>query len=398
MLGAVAVFATLADAAFGAVSVSKSFLDPNGFVAGSNEVPITQVNQGDPVVLAVSVINSGGLVTAGTLTDNLPSGMTVASSANIQLSSGCGAANTSGTAAGGTVVTYSGGQIPALVGSNNGVCTIYVSVRVTGPTGTGTGSVATLINQIPANTGYVATDGGSLTVPPGNDGILAFTQIVALKSALEPDTNSAAGSVAPGNQLFYEVQLWNFAPTALTNVAVNDPLPLAGGAQSVFLTLPAPVFSGCTGSIVSANGGSSAQFNNILIPAGTGTGHTVCSIRFWIQLPNNWSASTPITNTIPAGNITENGNPFTQFTPTSVTTPEVDRLLVAKSTSLSPIFQGQTSTATTTLTNNNYANVTAASVLDSPIFDASVAYRSSWFGGLQRKIVERQSGYGALLS
>jgi large repetitive protein len=642
-------------AAQGAVSLSKSFLDPTGFVPGSSETPVTQVQQGDIVIVAITAINSGAIVTGGSITDLLPTGMVVANPSGVQRSAGCGSPVVTATPGSGSI-SYTNGQIPAAVGLDTGECTVYVRVRAIGPTTTSSGTVATLDNTIgsgdyrgveggspvsnvdpisvslqitklaplgvtktitpstlvmgqtgavsivisnpnagastaltsigenlpsrliatnttpqvscsaggspsaatnatasatsgnttitfPANTliaaggsctvtwtiratvdnnadtvetntipadsivnnralqsqvatadvfrrGSITTSkafypnpvranqsvtlsvvlqnltgftmssvsfndplqtngaGGTLTVAsgapttldcgaptitavPGSANITAsnitvapggfctinvpviasddgsypnatssitytssdpfvggprtlpgasstltvYDQVTGSKSAIEPDTASSAASVGPGNQLSYVVNISNYSASALTDIAVNDALPaaLAGAAQTTFLTTPAPTFSGCTGTVASASGASNAQFTSISIPAGVGADASICSIRFWIQLPNNWPVGTDVVNSIPLANITQAGAPFLQGSGLSASTPTVDRITIAKSVTASPIFQGAESTAVVTLYNNNFAPVTGVSIVDNPVFGATAA-------------------------
>ena len=73
------------------VTVGKTFLNASTFVQGVVEQPIGLVNQGDIVVLAVSALNNGALITGGSVTDNLPAGILIAANPNPLFSAGCSA-------------------------------------------------------------------------------------------------------------------------------------------------------------------------------------------------------------------------------------------------------------------------------------------------------------------
>ena len=330
-------------------------------LAGKSFSP-NPVRANQPVTLSITLQNGSAFdLSAVNFSDTFPSGMTSLGGAT---TSGCSPAGTITSASGSTSITGSGIGIPA-----NSTCTVTVSVQVNND-----GSYPNIINA-PGYTSANPDVSGPRTSGSPGDTLTAFDQVTASKSSQDPNNSAqSAGTVAPGNRMIYRVTINNYSLAVLNNVAITDPLPNSGGNQIVFLAAPAPVFSGCTGSVTSLDGASSASFNNISIPgAGAGPLPSVCVVEFTVQIPNGWPAGTPITNTIPNANITQGGSPFLQGGNPTVTNNTTDRITQSKSVSASPIFQGTTAVVTLTLTNNNFANVTNTSVVDSPIFGATAA-------------------------
>ena len=101
------------------VTVGKTFLNASTFVQGVVEQPIGLVNQGDIVVLAVSALNNGALITAGSVTDNLPAGILIAANPNPLFSAGCNAPIPAAVA-GGASYGYSGDRFPRWPGPCRG--------------------------------------------------------------------------------------------------------------------------------------------------------------------------------------------------------------------------------------------------------------------------------------
>ena len=108
------------------IAVAKAFLSSVGGPAAG------LVKQGDVVVLAITTLNDNTLVSAGSLTDTLPSGMVIAANPDVQFSAGCGPA-TATPAPGDTSLTFSNAEIPAAANSVTGQCTAYVNVQAVGP-------------------------------------------------------------------------------------------------------------------------------------------------------------------------------------------------------------------------------------------------------------------------
>jgi large repetitive protein len=313
---------------------------------------------GQVVQMTITLQNrSAAALSAVSFADPLPAAagggqMSVAGAAST--SAGCSPAGTITAATGATSVTGSGIGIAA-----GATCTVTVPVTVNND---GT------YNNTATNINYTSADpavGGPRVAAPASATLTAFDQVTASKSAQDPrNPNNAAGSVAPGNRVVYRISINNYTPAALANVAVNDPLPVSGGAQVTFVNPPAPVFTGCTGTVASAGGAPNAQFTGITIPAGAGANPSICVIEFTAQVPNNWPAGTAITNTIPSANITQNGTPFLQGANPSASSPSLNRLVAAKSIAPATVFQGDTALVTITLTNNDYAAMTGAAVND----------------------------------
>ena len=215
---------------------------------------------------------------------------------------------------------------------------------------------------------------GPNTVPAASANVTVYNALTMSKSARDPrNPANPAGNVAPGNLLAYRLTLNNYSTSAQAGVDVLDPLPVSGAAQVTFKATPAPVFSGCSGTTASIDGAAVAHFSGIAIPPAAGTSPSVCTITFYTQVPANWPVGTPISNTIPAGNVTSGGNGILQGNPPGTSSPTVARLTQSKTAAPTSIFQGQTSLTTITLTNNDYTDLTAASVNDTPLYAATGA-------------------------
>ena len=77
-LGACVLFAAsfASGQAMAAASVSKDFLQQITGPIGGAETPVVTVNRGDVVTMKIDVLNSANLLSGGSLTDTLPTGMT----------------------------------------------------------------------------------------------------------------------------------------------------------------------------------------------------------------------------------------------------------------------------------------------------------------------------------
>jgi uncharacterized repeat protein (TIGR01451 family) len=282
-----------------------------------------------------------------------------------------GAATTSGSCGGFSVGAAPGDTSITVASTSLGAgqsCTVTIPVTAsTDGVYANTTSTATYTSANPA----IA---GPNTVPAASANVTVYNALTMSKSAQDPrNPSNPAGSVAPGNLLAYRLTLNNYSTSPQAGVDVIDPLPVSGAAQVTFKAAPAPVFSGCTGSTSSADGASTAHFSAIAIPAASGTSPAVCTITFYTQVPANWPVGTPISNTIPGGNVTSGGSGILQGNPPGTTSPTVARLTQTKTTAPASIYQGQTALTTITLTDNDYTDLTAAAIDDTPIYAATGA-------------------------
>ena len=282
-----------------------------------------------------------------------------------------GAATTSGSCANFLVgVVLGTGDVTVTATSLGAGQTCTVTVPVTASTDGAYANTTSPTTYTSANPAIA----GPNTVPAASANVTVYNALTMAKSAQDPrNTANPAGNVAPGNLLAYRLTLNNYATSPQAGVDVVDALPVSGAAQVTFKATPAPVFSGCTGASVSLDGSAVAHFSTIAIPAAVGTSPSVCTITFYTQIPANWPVGTPISNTIPAGNVTSGGNGILQGNPPGTSSPTVARLTQTKTDAPTSIFQGQTSLTTITLTNNDYTDLTAASVDDTPIYAATTA-------------------------
>jgi LPXTG-site transpeptidase (sortase) family protein len=219
-------------------------------------------------------------------TDNLPAPLTVVSvTANT-----CGG-TTSTTA---TSVSLTGGTIPAGSPTAPGTCTI--SVEVTAPAGTSSG---TFRNTIAI--GELTTDQGVGNLRPANANVtVSGTDVAGIKS-FSPSSITAGGN----SRLRIDI----FAPsdTSLTNFSVTDNLP---AGVTVSNSTP-PTITGCgpTPPLVfnAPTGATSVSLTNGSILAGQRCRIDVYVTSSALGLYTNTISPADITNTenrVPAGNLT----------------------------------------------------------------------------------------------
>jgi LPXTG-site transpeptidase (sortase) family protein len=216
--------------------------------------------------------------TGVSFTDNLPPPLTVV---NVTENTCSGTVSTIANS-----IILTGGTIPAGSIITPGTCTI--SIQITAPTGTSSG---TFTNTIPA---------GALTT---NQGIGNLRQVTANVRVSGADVNGiksfSPSSISVGGNSRLRIDIFAPSGTDLTNFAVTDNLP---PEVTVSNSTP-PAITGCgpTPPLVftAPSGATSVSLTNGLIRAGQR-----CRIDVYV------TSSTPgvYTNTIPASNITNNEN------------------------------------------------------------------------------------------
>ncbi len=329
------------------LSVSKSFSP-------------TTVPASTPFNLTLTFNNlSGSTLQSIALTDNLPTSPGAMTAVGAPTTSGS-CTNFSAAVVGAVTVNVTATSL-----ASGQSCTVTVPVSAS------TNGAYTNTTQAPAYTSTNALFGsGTYTLPAVSAAVTVYTEITASKSARDPrNTANAAGSVAPDNPLAYRLTLRNYSTSAVSGVSVSDTLPQSSPGQVSFAANPAPTFVGCTGTTASADGDPSAQFTGISIAAAVGTSPTVCTIVFYTNVSANWPVGTAIVNTIGAVNIGA-VDELQGSTPTA-TSATVARLTATKTNTPTPIYQGQTSLVTLTLTNNNYQDLSSVAVTDTPVYNAS---------------------------
>ncbi|MBN2117467.1 MAG: class F sortase [Anaerolineales bacterium] len=246
------------------IDVTKRF-SPATFPAGGTTTLIITLQ--NPMDFPYTGVN---------FTDNLPAPLTVLGVTG----NTCGG-TTSTTA---NSVSLSGGTIPA--GSPTSLGTCRISVQVTAPAGTSSG---TFTNTIPE--GAVTTDQGVGNLRPANANVTVSGTSAAGTKSFSPSAISA------GNNSRLRIDFFAPGDTNLTNFSITDNLP---SGVTVSNSSPAAV-SGCGGAAVlnAPTGATSISLTNGLILSGQR-----CRIEVYVTS----STIGTHTNSIPPTNITNNEN------------------------------------------------------------------------------------------
>jgi LPXTG-site transpeptidase (sortase) family protein len=269
-------------------------------------------------------------------TDNLPPPLTVVGvTANT-----CGGTTTTTADS----VSLSGGTIPAGSPASLGTCTI--SVEVTAPAGTSSG---TFTNTIPV--GGVTTDQGTENLRPGNANVTISGTGAAGTKSFSPAT------IAAGNNSRLRIDFFAPGDTDLTNFTLTDNLP---AGVTVSNSSPPVVSPNCgTSALLSApTGATSISLTNGLIRAGQR-----CRIDVYVTS----STTGAHTNTIPPGNITNNENrvPTDSLTATlTVTGGSTLAIELVKGFDPLTVFGGSASTMSIELINPGTATLTGIAFTD----------------------------------
>jgi large repetitive protein len=359
-------------AAGASLTVESPLLTTKSFTpstAAANQLVTMTINLQNRSSFAISAASlsdtfAGAVSGGGLMTVRTPGGASGGGA-------GCAAPSAFTATSGAGSISASGLTIPA-----NSTCSYTVPVTVDNDG---------VYNNVTSATTYTSADSnvGTQTNSPAAATLTAYDQITASKSGRDPNNSNAdAGNVAPGNRIVYRVTLSNYTSSAITDLQVTDPLPLAAGAQVTYVpnsaSTPTVVFgSGCSGP-VSVTGTSTPVFTGIGLPAGTGAAPGTCTLEFWVQIPNNWPVGTTLVNSIPAANITYNGGASSlQGSAVVDSRPSIDRLTISKSVLPNTVFQGDTALVTVTLVNNSYSVMTSAQFNDAVLFGASNSVRNA---------------------
>lgn len=305
------------------IGVTKRF-NPARFPAGgSTTLTITLQN---PMDFAYTGVD---------FTDNFPAPLTVVGvTANT-----CGG-TTSTTA---SSVSLNGGTIPAGSPTSLGTCTI--SVQVTAPAGSTSGTVT---NTIPV--GGVTTDQGIGNLRPGNADVTVTGTGAAGTKSFSPAT------IAAGNNSRLRIDFFAPSDTNLTNFTITDNLP---SGVTVSNSSPAEV-SGCgvSAALNAPTGATSISLTSGLILAGQR-----CRIDVYVTS----NVTGPHTNTIPPANITnsENRVPTDSLTATlTVTGGSTLAIELVKGFDPLTVFGGSASTMSLELINPGTATLTGIAFTD----------------------------------
>ena len=301
---------------------------------------------GTPVTLNISVQAPVGVpVTQLSLTDSLPSGMSVYTTPNITTT--CTGATITAVARG-TSVAISGVSLAA--GASCQFTADVTSVQS-----------LNLTNTIPAN---------SLSTREGLTNALPVSATLSTLPAINVLMNFSPTAIVAGGTSTLDITLVNsYTATDLTGVAFTNLLP-----SNLVIAGTPNLTSNCGGS-VTATGGT----NSIALTGGALTHSTTCDITLQVTSSTN----NTYTNTIPSGGVTtsqsiSNANPASAVL--NVLTPPTAAIAFSPTS----IIAGATSTMTITLGNTNASSLTGlaiANTLPSGVFLAASPAPSTSCGG-----------------
>jgi uncharacterized repeat protein (TIGR01451 family) len=338
VLAALLMSATIAQAA---VTVTKAYLNPVTTI-GDPETENNTPAQGDVRTLRIDVINSGGLVTAGALTDNLPAQLRIAPVPNARASASCVAPAISASAGGGTI-SYTGATVPAQAGSVSGLCSVYVDVVST--------VVGNWDNTIAAG-GFTGSEAGVGAVTNGS----AATRTLIV-SALNPLTVGKAfspGTIRMGENSTITITVTN--PNAgrsitITGLSENLPSNVTATGTTTGGTCGAGTASGTSGN-------TTITLNAPVVVAGSSS----CTVT-WAVTGNaangNGSGGT---NTVPANSVL-NDRALTHTAATAGITVQ-SPIALSKQFSQSPARAGEDITLTIRVQNRSAAAISNVSYTD----------------------------------
>ncbi len=287
-----------------APTISKSF-SPIAIAPGGNST------------LTITIANtaSGAAALDGmSLTDALPSGVTIATTPAATTTCGAGTVN---AVAGGTSVALASGSVAA-----GASCTIAVSVTSV--------TAGSYVNTIPASS--LTTTQGATNAAPAS-ATLSVAPPVTVTKSFSPST------IASGGTSTLTISIANTAAgaIALGGLGLADSLP----AGVTVASTPAASTTCTGGSLVATSGATNVALAGASLASGAS-----CSITV------NVTSSTPgtQTNTIPA-NAVSTTQGVTNAAPATATLTVAPPVTIAKAFAPSSITAGGTSTLTVTLAN-----------------------------------------------
>ncbi len=268
-------------------------------------------------------------------TDNLPAPLTVV---NVTANTCGGTISTTSTS-----IHFAGGTIPAGSPTALGTCTI--SVQVTAPGGTSSG---TFTNTIPAG-GLTTNQGPGNLRPASANVIVSGTDVTGIKS-FSPSTITA------GSNSRLRIDIFAPSDTNLTNFSVTDNLP----ASVTVSNSTSPTVTGCGAAAVldAPNGATTISLTN---------GEILASQRCRIDVYVRSSTLGLHTNTISPANITnsENRAPASNLTST-LTVAGASKLSITMVKGFDPltVFGGAASTMSIQLINPGTVALTEIAFTD----------------------------------
>jgi uncharacterized repeat protein (TIGR01451 family) len=279
------------------------------------------IAEGGTSQLTLTLSNGNGVaLTNAAITDVLPSGLKIASPANVTTTCGGTASATPDS----ITLSLSGGTIPAA-----GSCTLGANV---------TASVAgSFVNNLPS--GVLSTNAGSNIVAA--NATLTVTKAPLVSKSFSP------GTIVPSGTAQLTLTLTNTTTTAMTSAALTDNLP-----SGMTVANPNGLVNGCGGTVTALAGGSSLTLTGGTLPASNS-----CSIMVNVTA----SASGFYTNTIPAGGLVTSAGSNRASASATLSVPVP---LISKSFSASPVATNTSTTLTITLANLTPTALTGATFTD----------------------------------
>ena len=308
-------------------SVAKAFVPGTIGAGGKSTLTITLTNPNATAITGASV------------TDNLPSGMTIASPANASTTCVGGTATATPS---GTTLALTAGTIPA-----SGSCTLTADVTVA--------TAGTYTNTIPVgavsstNAGLNTAGSQSLTVTPAPSVSKSFTP----------------GTVAPNAVSSLSITLTNPTAAVLTAVSFSDIFPsTASGAPGNMTLFNTTVTNTCGGTLTDAAGAALAVGSaGIKLVGGSINANNVCTITVNVKAPTGGAYG----NVIPVGALTTSGGANTAAAQATlqIASPQVDKTFgVAPGVKELTVAANTATILRITLTNVTGATITALAFTD----------------------------------
>ena len=229
------------------------------------DVNITSVGPGNPLQFSLKVHNfSNGALTAVTVTDNLPNGLTLLTNSPYAPS---GDANCTGFAASGggtSTAVFTVASVPANSGAGSSICTItFYSMPPPGV------AIGTIIGNTIASNGASGTAGG-ITVRNFNGANSANVTVGNIATVNEV---FAPSSLPEGNISKLTITFTNISAQALTSASFTNTLPTLGVGQSVVIASPANASTTCANATIDATPGNATWgISGATIPARAASG------------------------------------------------------------------------------------------------------------------------------
>lgn len=292
------------------------------------------IASGQLSTLTITVYNrTVNALSVTSLTDNLPSGLTLA--ANPAASTTCVGGSLQAFP-GDTKVVLSGATVPTRP-NNQQEASCTITVQVTGTTPANYTNTITPANFVSPGNSIPANRSANLTITAGLSATKAF----------------APASVANGGTARATVRVTNQTTGALTNVSIND-TGLAGG---LVVANPANAATSCGGApVITANpGGTAVRLDGAQIPGGQS-----CDLSFDVLA----MGAGPWTNSIPAGNITSAEGPFNSQVVTATLGQQSASLALNKSFNPLIVTGNQPSTLTIDVVNTSLVPINNVSFTD----------------------------------